>query len=182
MSKETTKRSVDLLTPTGYKPSMSPPLQADPVDFVEIGPIGDVLVRGAAQWPGKEAVVFPGERRSYGEQLAASERLARSLLGHGVRAGDRVGILMPNCFDFLDVQLGCALLGVSVVPINVRFRALELRYVLEDSGMVALATNDLIGEHVDLIGLIAEATQDPPPHLRHRMAPGAALGCGTRRC
>ena len=83
-------------------------------------------MRAAATWPRKEAVVFPGERRSYGEQLAAVERsrvlLARARLG----AGDRVGILMPNCFDFLDLQLACPLLGVSVVPINVRFRALEL--------------------------------------------------------
>ena len=91
---------------------MSPPSQAGPVDWVEVGPIGDVLVRAAATWPRKEAIVFPGERRTYGEQLAAVERFARSLLGLGVGAGDRVGILMPNCFDFLDVQLACAMLGV----------------------------------------------------------------------
>ena len=144
---------------------MSPPSQAGPVDWVEIGPIGDVLVpRGHARGRRKEAIVFPGERRSYGEQLAAVGALrALPARASASRAGDRVGILMPNCFDFLDLQLGCALLGVSVVPINVRFRALELEYVLEDSDMVAIATNDLIGEHVDLAALIAEATRRARP-------------------
>lgn len=142
---------------------MSHPSQADPVDWVEVRPIGDILVRAAATWPRKEAIVFPGERRSYGEQLAAVERRACSLLGLGLRAGDRVGILMPNCFDFLDLQLACAVLGVSVVPVNVRFRALELGYVLDDSGMAAIVTNDLIADHVDLAALIAEAAAERPP-------------------
>jgi fatty-acyl-CoA synthase len=154
---------------------MSRPSEAGPIDWVEIGPIGDVLVRAASRWPAKEGIVFPGERRSWGEQLAAVERCARSLLVLGIGPGDRVGILMPNSFDFLELQHACALLGASVVPINVRFRALELRYVLEDSGMVAIATNDLIAEHVDLVGLIAEATEEPPPKLRHRIVPDGFL-------
>ena len=108
--------------------------------------------------------------------LAAVERSARSLLGLGIRAGDRVGILMPNCFDFLETQLACALLGVSAVPVNIRFRAHELEYVLDDSDMVAIATNDLIDEHVDLAALVADAAQSAPPCLRHLIA----LGRGTR--
>ena len=138
---------------------MMPPSQGAPDDWVEIGPIGDVLVRAAGLWPAKEAIVFPDERRTYSEMLAAVERSARSLLGLGIRAGDRVGILMPNCFDFLETQLACALLGVSAVPVNIRFRAHELEYVLDDSDMVAIATNDLIDEHVDLAALVADAAQ-----------------------
>jgi acyl-CoA synthetase (AMP-forming)/AMP-acid ligase II len=157
---------------------MPRPSEAGPQDWVEISPIGDVLVRAASRWPAKEAIVFPGERRSYAEQLAAVERCACSLLGLGIGPGERVGILMTNCFDFLELQLACAVLGVSVVPINVRFRALELRYVLEDSGMVAIATNDLIAEHVDLIGLIAEATEEPLLQLRHRIALGESSPAG----
>ena len=157
---------------------MSRPSQADPVDWVEVGPIGDILVRAAATWPQKEAIVFPGERRSYGEQLAAVERRACSLLGLGLGAGDRVGILMPNCFDFLDLQLACAMLGISVVPVNVRFRALELGYVLEDSGMAAIATNDLIADHVDLAALIAEAAAERPSGLRHLIALGESSPAG----
>ena len=143
-SNEPTKRSFDFLAPTRYKLRMMPPSQGAPDDWVEIGPIGDVLVRAAAAVAGKEAIVFPDERRTYSE--SSPPGALRPLAARArVRAGDRVGILMPNCFDFLETQLACALLGVSAVPINMRFRALELGYVLEDSDMVAIATNDLIG-------------------------------------
>ena len=140
---------------------------AAPADWVEVSTIGDLLVRAAARWPDKEAVVFPGERRTYADMLAGAERCARSLLGLGVQAGDRVGILMPNCFDFLDTQLACSLLGASAVLINTRFRTHELTYVLRDSELAAVATNDLISEHVDLAALLAEAAADRPSHLQH---------------
>lgn len=141
--------------------------RSTPADWVEVSTIGDLLVRAASRWPDKEAVVFPGERRTYADMQAAAERSAGSLFGLGVRPGDRVGILMPNCFDFLDTQLACALLGASAVLINVRFRTHELGYVLQDSDMVAIATTDLIAEHVDLAALLAEAAADRPSRLAH---------------
>ena len=147
---------------------------AAPAGWVEASTIGDLLVRAAVRWPDKEAVVFPEERRTYAEMLAAAERCARSLLGLGVQAGDRVGILMPNCFDFLDTQLACTLLGASTVPINTRFRTHELSYVLRDSGMVAVATNDLISEHVDLAALLAEAAADRPSRLEYLLMLGGS--------
>ena len=146
---------------------------ADACDWLEVSTIGDLLVRGAARWPEKEAIVFPDERRTYAGLLASAELHARALLGLGVAPGDRVGIHMANCFDFLDVELGCALIGVSVVPLNVRFRTHELGYVLNDSGLVAVATNDLIDHHVDLAGLLADAAAERPPRLRHLIALGS---------
>ena len=103
------------------------------LEWVEVSTIGDVLVRAAARWPDKEAIVFPGERRTYGEQSRRRRSASRALAARARASARRAGrILMPNCFDFLELQLACALLGVPVVPINVRFRALELAYVLED--------------------------------------------------
>src|SRR5262249_55715799 len=114
----------------------------------------------------------PDERRTYAGLLASAELHARALLGLGVVPGDRVGIHMANCFDFLDMELGCALIGVSVVPLNVRFRTHELSYVLNDSELRAVATNDLIDHHVDLAGILADAVVERPPRLRHLIALG----------
>src|SRR3954451_21467325 len=55
--------------------------EAPACDWVEVSTIGDLLVRGAALWPEKEAVVFPGERRTYAALLAGAELPARALLG-----------------------------------------------------------------------------------------------------
>ena len=142
-------------------------------DWVELSTIGDLLVRAASRWPDKEAIVFPERRRTYAETLSGAELVARGLLGLGVRPGDRVGVHMANCFDFLDLELGCALIGASVVPLNVRFRAHELSYVLHDSDMVAVATNDLIDRHVDLAEILGEALQaGHPAGLRRLVALG----------
>jgi acyl-CoA synthetase (AMP-forming)/AMP-acid ligase II len=58
------------------------------------------------------------------------------------------------------------------VPLNVRFRSHELSYVLRDSELVAVATNDLIDHHVDLAAILAEAAADHPAGLRRLVAFG----------
>src|SRR3954451_5872025 len=98
-------------------------------DWVEVATIGDLLVRAASRWPSKEALVFPELRRTYAELLAGAVRAARAWYGLGARAGDRVGILMPNCLDFVELEFGAELLGLSVVPINARYKSYELRHV-----------------------------------------------------
>jgi fatty-acyl-CoA synthase len=144
-------------------------------DWVELTTIGDLLVRAARRWPEKEALIFPHERRTYAELLAACERAARSLLGLGIGPGDRVGVLMPNCFEFVELQFACSMLGVSVVPINARYKVYELEHVLGDSEMAAIATTDLIVEHVDLAAIVAEAAERRPPRLRHLLLLGGSV-------
>ncbi|MBM3679029.1 MAG: AMP-binding protein [Actinobacteria bacterium] len=137
------------------------------LDWVEVAPLGDVLVRAAARWPDKEALLFPDERRTYAHLLDGALGLARALAGIGASRGDRVGILMPNCFDFVELQFACAMLGVSSIPINARYKALELGHVIADSGCIAVATTDLVSEYVDLPGLLADAAASGPASLRH---------------
>ncbi|GIS89920.1 hypothetical protein CM1200mP19_2510 [bacterium] len=54
--------------------------------------------------------------------MGSAIQAGRSLLGLGVGRGDAVGILMPNCIDFVEVMFGGALIGARVVPINARFK------------------------------------------------------------
>jgi acyl-CoA synthetase (AMP-forming)/AMP-acid ligase II len=147
-----------------------------PLDWVEVCTIGDLLVRASALWPDKEWMVFPEDdlRLTYSQFLARAETAARSLLGLGVERGDRVGILMPNCVDFLDVQYACALLGVAAVPINARYKVFELRHVIADSEMTAIVTTDLISEYVPLPELVMAAVVERPPSLRHAILLGAS--------
>jgi len=129
--------------------------------------VGDLLVRGARQWPTSDAFLLPEARRTYGALLEGAERVARSLLALEVGPRDRVGILMPNCLDFAEVFFGCQLIGAVAVPINARFKARELRYVAENGDLVALLTTDLISEFAPFAELLAEAFVDGrPPLLR----------------
>ncbi len=135
-----------------------------------------VLLETAQRRPGHEALVFPPrDRFSYAELLDRSIACARSLAGLGVGAGDHVGLLMPNCPDFVFAFFGSQLLGAVAVPINTRFRTRELGYVVENADLVCLLTSDIVEDHVDYVARIAESlpglTDADPARLRLASAP-----------
>jgi malonyl-CoA/methylmalonyl-CoA synthetase len=70
---------------------------------------------------------------TFGELDARSNRLARVLAARGFRKGDRLGIHLPNCVEFIDFTLACVKLGVILVPINVLYREREIGHLVIDS-------------------------------------------------
>jgi fatty-acyl-CoA synthase len=124
---------------------------------VQATTLGDLVWRAAALRPDSAAAVFPGDRASAAELCDRSLRTARSLRGLGVGPGDSVGVLMPNCPDFVSTLLGASLLGATVVTMNVRYRVRELSYVVHHSRMKALVTTGLVAEHVDFAERLREA-------------------------
>lgn len=120
-------------------------------------PFGDVLVRAVRDRPDHIALVLPGERYTYTEVLARSVAVARSLRGLGVRPGDHVGLLMPNCSDFVFGFFGATLIGAVVVPVNARFKRRELAHVIPDADLVVILTSDVVADHVDFVALLHES-------------------------
>ena len=82
--------------------------------WIDVTTFGDLPVRAASFYGGGDAVVFPDSRHSFESLEEAARRSARSLLGLGVGPQDKVGILMPNCMDFVEVMFGAALIGAPV--------------------------------------------------------------------
>ena len=83
-------------------------------------------------------MVFAGAARTHDELHARAARLASALASDGVRAGDRVALLLHNGFEFAESLLACHRIGACAVPVNFRLVADEIAYILEDSGAVAL--------------------------------------------
>ena len=83
--------------------------------------------------------------------------LARGLIGLGLEPGEKVGVLMANSPDCIATIYAIALAGAVVVPINTRYRAVELPYVITNAELAAIITSDRIDDYVDLLGLIASA-------------------------
>ena len=135
---------------------------ASALEWTEVVPFGDLPVRAAARYPDADAVIFPDSRHTYASLNEAAVRAARSLAGLGLGPGDHLGILMPNCMDYVEVIFGAAMLGAWVVPINARYKEHELAYVIENADLKLLITSDLIDEHVDFVELL------------HRCLPGLA--------
>ena len=129
-------------------------------NWIEVLTLGDLLARTVERSPDAEALVFADRRLTYAQLDAQAVRRARSLVALGVGKGDHVGILMPNCVEYVEIFLACSLLGAWAVPINSRYKALELGYVIENADLAVLVTTDDIDEFVDFIGLVNEAFPD----------------------
>jgi long-chain acyl-CoA synthetase len=98
------------------------------------------LERWAAAKPSHPAVLFEGRRIGYGELDAAASRLAHALRAHGVAAGDRVALFLPNIPEYLVAYYAAQKIGAITVSINAIFRTAEVEYLVGDSGSKVVFT------------------------------------------
>lgn len=139
-----------------------------PRRFINVTTLGDLIDRAATEHL-RDALVFPDARLTYPELAQRSTDYARSLYALAVRAGDKVGILMPNQAEFVLAMVAAAKLGAVGVPVNGRFKAHELGYVIPHADIAVLLTARGPEEAVDFPGLIAEVAPTLPADgaLRH---------------
>jgi fatty-acyl-CoA synthase len=83
---------------------------------------------------------------------------------------------MSNCQEFVDLLIGVQLLGAWSVPINARYKARELRYVVANADLRVLVTTDRVIDFVDFVAVADEAfpdlgSQADPRSLALRDAP-----------
>ena len=92
------------------------------------------LARSAQLHADRVAVRLGDQETTYRELDERSRRVAGLLAERGVRAGDRVGIMLPNIPEFAAVYYGVLRAGAVVVPMNPLLKAREVAYYLSDSG------------------------------------------------
>ncbi len=100
----------------------------------------DLLDATAREYPDRAALTFfadpklPPSRMTYRQFRDASLRLATALDQLGVRKGDRVAVMLPNCPQFPIVFFGLLRLGAIAVSMNPLYVAREIKEQLSDSG------------------------------------------------
>lgn len=88
---------------------------------------------------GARVAVRDGDRIVNYTTLAAwSEEISRTLERFCRQPGQRVGLMMPNSAAYVAAFFGIARIGGVVAPLNVRYRAQELHFYLEDTKAAAL--------------------------------------------
>jgi fatty-acyl-CoA synthase len=88
--------------------------------------------------PDRLALVAGTTRRTYRELDERANRLGHHLCDAGVAPGDPVAILSWNRAEWIEAELGIYKARASVINVNYRYVADELRYMLEDSDATAL--------------------------------------------
>jgi fatty-acyl-CoA synthase len=124
---------------------------------IRVTTIGDLLLTAADEHPDADALVFPGVRIAYGKLAERAMARARVLKALGVRPREHVGLLLPTCPEFVEYFFAIALCGAVAVPINARYRAHELGYVIENGDLVTIVTTGRVADQVDFVGRLIEA-------------------------
>ncbi len=103
------------------------------VEFPDV-PLTHLLDASADRFPHRKALIFFGRSMSYSRLRNAVDRFAGSLSRLGVRRGERVAVILPNCPQGVIAFYAILRLGAVVVPTNPLYTVPELRHQLTDSG------------------------------------------------
>ncbi|HEV2912956.1 MAG TPA: long-chain fatty acid--CoA ligase [Pyrinomonadaceae bacterium] len=107
-------------------------------------PLHEILRITAVEVPDSPATAFLGAQLTYGQIKEQSDKLAASLSRLGVKHGDRVGIMLPNCPQYVIATFATLRLGATVVNVNPLYTPREVLLVAQDSGMRAMLTLDVL--------------------------------------
>ena len=101
--------------------------------------------------PERCAVVQGARRLTFAEIDERATRLAHHLAGEGVGVGDRVGLYLYNCPEYIEAAL--AAWKIRAVPVNINYRYVEeeLRYLLGDAAPAAIVFHREFGPRVDAV-------------------------------
>src|SRR5262245_54670731 len=103
------------------------------------------IARHADAKPGAVYLRFEGASITWAQIHERIGAVAAALRERGVRAGDRVAIIMTNRPEFLETMFAANALGAIVVPVNFRLTPDEVAYILTDSGASLLAAEEATG-------------------------------------
>lgn len=109
-------------------------------------------LRGAAaEVPDRPFIRMTSGEWSYGQFNADTDRVAAGLHAQGVRRGDNVSLMLPNCIEFAVTWFALAKLGAVTAPVNTSFQGQVL------VNAINLVESKLIVVHASLYKALMEA-------------------------
>ena len=109
--------------------------------------------------------VYEEERFTYEDAWLNAAKVANTLLSHGYRRGDRIGISFRNYPEWIWTFMGITSIGGIAVAMNAWWSAEEMVYGISDSDLKLLFADrervDRIEPHVDELGLKVVSIRDP---------------------
>ncbi len=132
-------------------------LYGNDVALVEVNP--EITERRRITWKEYE-LIEPDPECTYRREITwkvfdeKANRFANMLLERGVKKGDKVGILLMNCLEWLPIYFGILKTGALAVPLNFRYTADEIKYCLD------LAEVDVLMFGPEFIGRVEEIAEE----------------------
>ena len=132
-------------------------LYGDEVALVEVNP--EITEKKRVTWKEYE-LIETNPTAHYRREITwrvfdeKANRFANMLLARGVKKGDKIGILLMNCLEWLPIYFGVLKTGALAVPLNFRYASDEIKYCLD------LAEVDILMFGPEFIGRIEEIAED----------------------
>ncbi len=138
--------------------------------------VGQCFDRAVERFGDNEALAVPhqGIRLSYQDLGRRIDALAAGLVSLGLEPGERIGIVAPNCVEWVLTQFASAKAGLILVNINPAYRKDELAYALNTVGCKALITTVRLktSNYVEMIReLVPEVDGCRPGRLESQTIP-----------
>lgn len=121
-------------------------------------PLYFLLDEAAAKYPDNIALEFFGKTYSYAKLKEMVDRVARGLQRLGVVKGTRVGILMPNCPQFVMAYYAILKVGGTVVNFNPLYSEREIEHQIHDAQVEVMFTVNLKITYSKLPGFIGKTS------------------------
>jgi carnitine-CoA ligase len=139
--------------------------------------LSHIIEDKARQYPDHVVFQFRDDPVTLGEFNESINKAANGFIGLGVKPGEKVAIMLPNCAEFLYAWFGLNKIGAVEVPINVALRGNGLTYQIDQSDSVVLVAGteymDRLEEVIDDLGKLHHVVflnrADPraaPPRLQ----------------
>lgn len=107
-------------------------------------PVQEYLTKAYEKYPQKVAIHFMGKELSYEELYQSSMKFGNYLQKIGIKKGDRVSIMLPNCPQAVISFYGILYAGGVVVMTNPLYTEREIAYQMKDSGAKAIIGLDIL--------------------------------------
>jgi len=106
----------------------------------------DLLCEQSEKAPQAIAVVSRGAPISYDDLCRRSRAVAASLRARGVKRGDRVGAILSNCVEWLEMAFVACAAGATFVPLSTWSTRNELDFLIADSQIKLLVSHARLGD------------------------------------
>jgi long-chain acyl-CoA synthetase len=105
-------------------------------------PVQNLVHIAAATFPHKVSTYFMGTELTFRQIRSQVLRMANALMKMGIQKGDRVGLALPNCPQYIIAYYAALSTGAIIVNINPMYTYDELKFMMENSGLQSLVTFD----------------------------------------
>ncbi|MFQ5667139.1 MAG: AMP-binding protein [Candidatus Binatia bacterium] len=131
--------------------------------------LADLIALRAEQRPDLDVLTFerwslgdgglPDEVRTYAEMQENANRIAATLISHGMAPGQRFGLMMRNHPEFVETMIAASITATVYVPIDPRTRGDKLAYMLRQSGCQGIICADYCLTEIEAVRATVPALQ-----------------------